>query len=402
MADHRDISRDVTAVDDGPAPHGGRLVDRVVAADRHEETRAYAATLARVRIDARAETDLSLIGVGALSPLDGFLTRHDYESVVPTMRLASGVLWPLPITLHASRESADRLKEGSDIALVNEGDDVVGLMNLDELYGWDWRREARLVYGTEDLAHPGVAYLAAAGPVLLGGTVTVLRRWESADGHGHQLDPAHTRAVFRGRGWRTIVGFQTRNPIHRSHEYIQKCALELVDGLFLHPLIGATKEDDVPADVRLRCYRVLMERYFPPERVLLATFPASMRYAGPREALFHALVRKNYGCTHFIVGRDAAGVGQYYPPYGAHDLIRSLPPADLGIVPLLFAETFFCRRCDATASARTCPHDETQRVTLSGSKVRELLRRGERLPTHFTRPEVADVLEQWIPAAAAR
>jgi ATP sulfurylase len=381
------------------APHGGRLVNRVLTAEAREDALARAARLPRVRLDRCAASDLELLAVGALSPLEGFMGRADYRRVLDEMRLSSGLLWTLPITLAVDRETAARLSEGAEVALVAADGAVLGLMRVEEIYPYDPEEEARLVYGTADPAHPGVADLLGRGKLLLGGPVHLVNRPRLDAGEALRLDPAETRALFAERGWRTVAAFQTRNPVHRSHEYIQKCALELVDGLLLHPLVGGTKRDDVPAEVRLRCYRALVRHYFPEDRVVLAVFPGAMRYAGPREAAFHALVRKNYGCTHFIVGRDAAGVGAYYAPYAAHDLLRSFSPEDLGIEPLYFQETFFCRRCGAVGSAKTCPHGNAERVTLSGTRVRELLRRGQALPAEFTRPEVAAVLAEWAGGA---
>lgn len=380
----------------GPIPpHGGVLVDRVLRGEARDEALARAAELPAVALDARAMSDLELLAVGALSPLDGFMGRADYRGVLEEMRLAGGALWTLPITLAVGRAEAERVREGRPVALVAPWREPLGILHLEERYAWDPREEARLVYGTEEVAHPGVADLTARGEVLLAGRVDLIVRPPLAGFEEYRLDPAETRALAAARGWRTVVAFQTRNPIHRSHEYIQKCALELFEGLLIHPLVGKTKLDDVPSEVRFRCYRALVQHYFPPARVALAVFPGAMRYAGPREAAFHALVRKNYGCTHFIVGRDAAGVGGYYAPYAAHDLLRSFPREDLGIEPLFFTETFFCRRCGAVASGRTCPHGEAERVILSGTRVRDLLRRGEPLPPEFTRPEVAAVLSEW-------
>lgn len=376
-------------------PHGGRLVNRVLTGEARAEAVAWAGKLPKIVLNARAMSDLELLAVGAFSPLEGFMGRADYRRVLEDMRLGSGLPWTLPITLAVEREAADSLKEGSAVALITPREEVLGILHLEERYAYDRREEARLVYGTEDLAHPGVAYLMGRGEVLLGGPVDLTGRPPLPGFDAYRLDPVQTRALFRERGWRTVVGFQTRNPIHRSHEYIQKCALELMDGLLLHPLVGKTKLDDVPSEIRFRCYRALLHHYFPADRVALSVFPGAMRYAGPREAAFHALVRKNYGCTHFIVGRDAAGVGRYYAPYAAHDLLRSFRREELGIEPLFFMETFFCHRCDAVVSVKTCPHEEAERVALSGTRVRELLRRGDLLPPEFTRPEVAAVLAEW-------
>ena len=377
-------------------PHGGRLVNRILKGEELRTVRVKAEGLKRIALNARILSDLELLAVGAFSPLEGFMGKEDYECVVSDMRLASGLPWTLPITLAVSSAEATDLREGEEIALVDSSDDVVGLLLLEEKFHYDKREEARNVYRTEEERHPGVWYLYQRGDVLLGGKVSMLRRPPLLAGfESYHLDPADTRAVFAERHWRLVVGFQTRNPIHRSHEYIQKCALELMDGLLIHPLMGKTKLDDIPSEVRLRCYQVLINQYFPRESALLAIFPGAMRYAGPREAVFHAIVRQNYGCTHFIVGRDAAGVGGYYGPYDAWDLFGRFPRDELGITPLFFAEAFYCRKCATVTSAKTCPHESRFHVTLSGTRVRELLSQGESLPMEFTRPEVGAVLGEW-------
>ena len=377
------------------APHGGRLIDRVLDSQERQEAQERAGGLPQVALNARAISDLELIATGAFSPLEGFMTQSDYSSVVKTMRLTSGQAWSLPITLAVDTEEAQGLKVGGEVALVNPVGELLALLELEEAYPYDKREEARLVYKTEEEAHPGVAYLYQRGDLLLGGKISLVRRTLLKGFEPYSAEPAQLRAEFAKHNWRTVVAFQTRNPIHRAHEYIQKCALELMDGLLIHPLVGRTKLDDVPNWVRIECYRVLIENYYPVERVQLTVFPGAMRYAGPREAIFHALVRKNYGCTHFIVGRDHAGVGNYYGTYDAQHIFRDFSRDELGITPLFFEHTFYCATCGAMASPKTCPHDESSRITLSGTKVREMLADGSQLPVEFTRPEVARILSGW-------
>ena len=374
--------------------HGGELIDLTVRGDEREALRERAAALPALRLNPRTVSDLELLGNGGFSPLKGFMGRADYDPVVESMRLASGLPWSIPVTLAVSREEAKGLREGSEVALADEAGNALAVMALAEQFDYDKRREARNVYRTEDEAHPGVAALYRQGDVLLGGGVRVIDLPPHDDFPPYRLTPAQTRAAFAERGWRTVVGFQTRNPVHRAHEYIQKCALETVDGLLLHPLVGETKGDDIPAGVRMRCYEVLLELYYPADRVLLSVNPAAMRYAGPREAIFHALVRKNYGCTHFIVGRDHAGVGEYYGSYDAQRIFSEFAPGELGVTPMMFDNTFFCKRCAGMVSAKTCPHSAEDRVTLSGTQVREMLKGGLAPPPEFSRPEVAEVLIQ--------
>ena len=383
-------------------PHGGHLVSRLADGEQREALKSRASRLASVPLTARQLSDLEMIAVGSISPLEGFMGQADYWNVLHHRRLANWLPWTIPVTLAVDREAADRLIPGEEVTLAKAGGAAVAILELTEKFAYDKRQEARLVYGAEDEKHPGVAALYAQGEVLLAGKVTVFGLEDHApfgnpsglspSGRSLRLSPSETRRIFAERGWRRIVGFQTRNPIHRAHEYLQKCALEMADGLLIHPLVGETKGDDVASEVRLRCYQALIERYFPRERVLLAVWPAAMRYAGPREAIFHALVRRNYGCTHFIVGRDHAGVGNYYGTYDAQRIFDEFDPEELGITPLCFDHAFFCRACGAMATAKTCPHGEADRVALSGTRVREMLARGEAPPEEFTRPEVAEIL----------
>jgi sulfate adenylyltransferase len=311
--------------------------------------------------------------------------REDYESVIAQGRLAGGAPFTIPIAFRA-----DELPAANRLGLFI-GDKPIGILDVAEAYEADHVREARAVYGTEDDAHPGVRVLKDSGRWAVGGDVVSLARPTSGFPE-LDLTPAQVRAVKAQRGWKTMVGFQTRNPVHRAHEYLQKVALESIDGLLLHPLVGETKSDDIPAAVRMRCYEELLAAYYPADRVLLSTNPAWMRYAGPKEAVFHAIVRRNYGCTHFIVGRDHAGVGNYYDTYAAHRIFDEYAPGELGIEILRFEHTFYCSVCGGMASSRTCPHPKELHKTLSGTAVRKLLEEGADLPPEFTRPEVARVL----------
>ncbi len=381
------------------APHGGELVDRMVRGEARQRLIERAAHLPRVPLDERAASDLELIGNGAYSPLKGFMTPRDYLRVVRERRLESGAVWPIPVTLAAAAEVARHLPIGGEVALEAPDGRVVAVLELSDRWAPDKELEAREVLGTTDASHPGVAYLKASGEVYLGGEVWLVTRPTQPRFTQHPHDPAATRSIFEARGWSRVVAFQTRNPMHRAHEYLTKCALEITDGLLLHPLVGPTKEGDIPADVRMRCYEVLLERYYPAGRVVLGVYPAAMRYAGPREAIFHALVRKNYGCSHFIVGRDHAGVGSFYGTYDAQRAFDDFLPGELGIEPLRFEEAFWSTAVGGMATNKTAPTDPATHLTLSGTQVRELLRAGKLPPVELTRPEVARLLLEAARAA---
>jgi sulfate adenylyltransferase len=382
----------------GIPAHGGVLINRIASPDQRQAFLAQADELPRVKIDPRAMSDLVMIAIGGFSPLTGFMSQADYDAVVVDMHLANGLPWTVPITLSVSEDVAATLTEGHLVRLDDESDRFVGVLELSEKYTYDKVKEAVNVYKTDEDKHPGVKVVYDQGAVNLAGDVWLLERDPHPLFPAYQIDPAVSRAQFLERGWSTIVGFQTRNPIHRAHEYIQKCALETVDGLFLHPLVGATKSDDIPADVRMRCYEIMMERYFPQDRVILAINPSAMRYAGPREAIFHALVRKNYGCTHFIVGRDHAGVGDYYGTYDAQHIFDEFDPDALGITPMKFEHAFYCTRTQTMATTKTSPSAPDERIHLSGTKVRKMLRNGELPPPEFSRPEVAAELARAMKA----
>jgi sulfate adenylyltransferase len=372
-------------------PHGGNLINREIDDVARERYAVEATRLPRLQLSARVVADLEMIATGAYSPLEGFMDSHDYKSVLDRMRLVDGTPWSIPITLPISDQEAAQLREGEDVALYQE-DHLLAVLHLTEKFTYDKELEARSVYRTTDEAHPGVRTLYAQGGWLAAGKISLINRPLNPLFPQYRLSPAETRALFRERGWRRVVAFQTRNPVHRAHEYIQKCALEIADGLLLHPLVGETKSDDIPASVRIRSYEEILANYYPVMRTVLSVMPAAMRYAGPREAIFHALIRKNYGCSHFIVGRDHAGVGNFYGSYDAHHIFDEFGADELGITPLFFDHTFYCRLCGAMASLKTCPHNEAHHVSLSGTRVRELLSSGELPPAEFSRPEVARVL----------
>ena len=384
------------------SPHGGTLVSRLVPREARDEVRAYARTLPVIDMNAREASDLLLISIGAMSPLEGFMGEAAYTSVLESMRLPSGVVWSLPVTLSVSDQSIARRATPFAAALRTPDGEIAGVMSVEELYTPDKKIEATRALGTADEAHPGVQYLASTGATYAGGRVWMIERAKQGPFGDRELDPAETRALFAEKKWDRVCAFQTRNPIHRAHEYLIKCALEIVDGFLIHPAMGETKSDDVPASARMDCYLALIEHYFPASNVALSAFPYAMRYAGPREAILHALIRQNYGCTHFIVGRDHAGVGNYYGTYDAQKLFTTFAPGEIAITPIMFEHSFYCTKCGGMASQKTCPHGSADRIALSGTKVREMLVNGDNLPGEFTRPEIAEILHKHYAQTGAR
>ncbi len=375
-------------------PHGGTLRPLLISGSELQQEIGDAASLPVLRLSSRETSDLIMMAIGAFSPLSGFALRDDYRQIVETMHLGDGTLWPVPITLSVTRQQADTLTIGESVALVDdESGELMATMRIEDKYSYDKEKEAKLVFQTSDPAHPGVAKVLAQKDMLLGGPVKALSEGPYPGWYGsHYARPAECRALFKDKGWKTIAAFQTRNPIHRSHEYCTKIALELCDGLFIHPLVGKLKDDDIPADVRMQCYQVLLQNYYPSDRTLMRVYPMEMRYAGPREALLHAIIRQNFGCSHLIVGRDHAGVGSYYGPFDAQEIFNRLKPGELYIQPLKIDWTFWCYTCGGMASGKTCPHPKESRLLISGTRLREMLTNGEPIAPEFSRPEILAIL----------
>jgi len=376
------------------SPHGGKLLPLLAIGDDLIKGFNKANNIPHITMNSREVSDLIMLGMGAFSPLKGFMVKEDYEGVLKEMHCKDGTFWPVPITLAVTNEHANSLKEGQEVALVDETTGaIMGIMALEEKFAYSKELEAKRIFQTTDTKHPGVKKLYEQGDILVGGSVTVLSEGEYPSRFPiYFARPEEVRKIFEERGWRKIVAFQVRNPIHRSHEYCTKIALEISDGLFIHPLVGALKEDDIPAEVRIRCYEVLLENYYPKDSVLLRVYPMEMRYAGPKEALLHAIIRQNFGCSHLIVGRDHAGVGNYYGPFDAQKIFDTLKPDDLEIKPLNIDWTFYCYKCEGMASLKTCPHRTEDRCLISGTELRRMLSMGEMPPHEFSRPEVLEIL----------
>jgi len=375
-------------------PHGGTLKPLILEGEELEQEREKAKSLPSVRLTSRETSDLIMMAIGAFSPLEGFMGKEDYQGVVDNMHMVDGTLWPVPITLAVTEEQADRLAINSDVALVDdESGELMGQLKVIEKYGYDKTLESKNIFRTEDEAHPGVAKLMAQKEILLAGPIKAFSEGPYPKLYGSAYGrPEETRKIFEENGWKTVAAFQTRNPIHRSHEYCTKIALEVCDGILIHPLVGKLKADDIPAEVRMRCYEVLMENYYPRDRVVLKVYPMEMRYGGPREAILHAIFRQNYGCSHLIVGRDHAGVGDYYGPFDAQTIFDELNEGELHLKPLKIDWTFWCCKCDGMASMKTCPHGKEDRVLISGTELRKLLAEGQMPPKEFSRPEVVQIL----------
>jgi sulfate adenylyltransferase len=372
-------------------PHGGKLNPRLVEKDTASYRKAEG--LPKVHLNSKEVSDLIMLAMGAFSPLDGFMNRNDYLGVVKNMEMQDGTLWPIPITLSVSSEESQSLKENQEIALVDgESGEIMGTMTVQEKFPYDKKEEALEVFRTDDDAHPGVQRLYTQGDVYLGGPVQAFSEGKYPDEFPEFARPAETRKIFEERGWSTVAAFQTRNPMHRSHEYLTKIAMEVSDGVFIHPIVGKLKPGDIPAEIRMKCYRVLLENYFLKDRVVLKVYPMEMRYGGPKEAILHAIIRQNFGCSHLIIGRDHAGVGKYYGAFDAQRIFDELEPSALHIEPLKLDWTFWCYQCGEMASLKTCPHEVEDRCLISGTELRKMLSNGEKPPAEFSRPEVLDIL----------
>jgi sulfate adenylyltransferase len=370
-------------------PHGGKLIGRVLHREEKDKALAKAKKLPSLKLNQESISEVENIAFGVFSPLEGFLGEKDYQSVLNQMRLPNDLPWPIPIVLDVEKEKADKFKEGQDIILLNEDNQPVAVLHLEEKYGYSKKELAEKVFQTTDAAHPGVAKVEKMKDVLLAGKIDLIQV-SPTPFDKYKLEPLETRILFKEKGWRTIVGFQTRNTPHIGHEYVQKTALTFTDGVFVNPVIGRKKKGDFKDEVILASYDELIRNYYLKERAVVAILQMEMRYAGPREAIFHAIIRKNFGCTHIIIGRDHAGVGNYYPPYAAQDIFEEFP--DLGIVPLFFKSFYFCKKCNSVVNEKTCPHPPEEHINFSGTKIREMLIEGKIPPPELMRPEVAKII----------
>jgi sulfate adenylyltransferase len=377
-------------------PHGGKLINLYCSKERKAKILSQVDQYPKIILDEKNLSDLELLASGAFSPLTGFMKKEDYRSVVEDMHLENGIPWTLPITLAVGKDVVKELSTHDEVILLDQSQKTLAILHIEDIFQYDKRNEVKKIFGTDQTEHPGVHYVYQQGENYLGGSIQLIEPPQPQIFNKYRLNPSETRKAFKERGWLSIVGFQTRNPIHRAHEYLQKCALEMVDGLLIHPLIGQTKADDISAEIRLKSYEILLEKYYPKDRVMMAVFPAAMRYAGPREAIFHAIIRKNYGCTHIIIGRDHAGVGNYYGSYDAQEIFKEFPGDELEITPIFFEHAFYCRACNNMASTKTCPHDIKEHMIFSGTEIRQKLLNGIKLPPEFTRPEVAEVLVEGL------
>lgn len=379
-------------------PHGGGgLKPLLLAGDALNAANSKAQNLVKINMTSRESCDLIMLGIGAFTPLDGFMTKADWQNVCEKMKLANGVFWPIPVTLSTSQEQADTLKIGQEAALVDEETgEIRGIITISEKYSIDKSLECRTIFGTEDLEHPGVEKLMEQPPINIAGSVQVLSEGEFPSKYADiYMRPAETRALFEAKGWSNIAAFQTRNPMHRSHEFLAKIAIETLDGVLIHQILGKLKSGDIPAEVRAEAINTLTDNYFVKDTIIQAGYPMEMRYAGPREALLHAVFRQNFGCSHLIVGRDHAGVGDYYGPFDAQHIFNQVSEEDLKTRPLKIDWTFFCYKCQGMASLKTCPHTKEDRLLLSGTKLRKMLSEGEQPPAEFSRPEVVKILQAY-------
>jgi sulfate adenylyltransferase len=373
--------------------HGDKSVNCLVEKKIEKKMEGHKGSLPKIKLSTLEFSDLIMLGIGAFSPLDGFIKKADYESILDNMHLRNGILWPIPITLSITKEEASSIKIDSQVNLISPySDEIVGLITAEEMFPYNKKAEAKSVFGTDDSKHPGVEKLYKRGDYYLGGKVEVYSEGGYPEKFSEYARPSEVRKIFKDKGWKVIVAFQTRNPLHRSHEYLTKIALEMADGLFLHPIVGNLKKGDIPAEIRIKCYKVLLDKYYPKDRVVLKVYPMEMRYAGPKEAVLHAVIRQNYGCTHLIIGRDHAGVGDYYGAFDAQNIFDKFSEDELKIKPLRMDWSFYCSECKQMASKKTCPHDSKYHKIISGTKLREMLSEGIRPPDYVTRPEVSDIL----------